>query len=966
MGPAGLGMPQESGPTLLFPRQPGPAAVADPFGLRVMTGPAYGEAPYGVRPRDGYTFELAGTVDDGQLRAVPVAPDGAYNTNYALVTPRSPRSVAFLPSVSIVDTGRVRDDTTRQFALPGFQLPDRDSVTGWVPRPLGSGDRRSQRPSRASKSQSLPNLIAGLTDEIEISPAESYGGNVRYTLTREDLLRGASTPEEVEQRLRIWSGFARANPGNRVPRSIEQAEAPRQPGVLNRQTGLPDDRPVYLRGGSLADQVEAGVLNTDKGGTRSIDASGERTLQKGSAELHPFGTVPVVMAGPGGRLSVQEFDPTRLVETWDVDPDNTAAFLRTEDASVGDVVEQVLQEAQTPVVRGSELLRRGFTPLEQPDGTLVGNLSDGTPVYAPVDSETGSPITGASGEQLFRLGSPTSRNADAIRAGVAPVIGGSFQMVPDTGTSVGAGGLEAGLRRGFTFSPGRAEGGDLPLFNITTPEQAKAYVRSIVKQSGDHPLVTSLYAMDSTGRPVQLLQPAIGADGLATGHFNPVRSQWIGPAALMPGDSEAAIAARKGAEKWGARPAQYGGGGLNREDVSLVGLASNLQKGAFMQKPVTVENPLARMIASGQLPVETLEDPRLASLFPPGSQARIRLNQDVIAAGGVAPFTDGLLPVVTRQASPGVSPFQAFTATPLPPRETGPVQRELVIPTPGGSSLQRAMAQALFGPPSETRSRPSGRRAPLPVAPEPAPQPVPGEYVVDADGQMRVVTGPLPNRFAPDPADAVAAYMAAQAKMQWPNGVRWTQARPLEGTWNEEQSFPVFRGGNPARGRTAAPQQGGYIQPGLLPRIGEEVRRSLADVELPVGRAAGPYARAPYYGIDLDPYQRAATARGAARGFDYGAMAAALGDGTPRSTAPLRRVESWRPDPAAPGSQQLVRRMGDVMTGAPVVPDANVGSPEHERAMRQLAMRLRNRAQSQTLGPVDWRAALPSPVQGLL
>jgi hypothetical protein len=940
--------------------------MADPFGLRVMTGPAYGEAPYGVRPRDGYTFELVGTVDDGRLRTVSVAPDGAYRTNYVPVAPARPRSATFSSSASVEDTGRVLDNTARQLALPGFELPIKDSVTGWGQRPSGSSDRPSQRPSNVSKSQSLPNLIAGLADEIEISPTESYGGNVRYVLTRNDLLRGASTPKEVEQRLRVWSGFARANPGNRVPRSIEQAEAPRQPGVLNRQTGLPDDRPVYLRGGSTADQIEVGVLNADRGGTRSMDASGEKLLQKGAVEMYPYDTVPVVMAGPGGRLSVQRFDPTRLVETWDVDPDNTAAFLRTKDANVGDVVQRVLQGAQTPVVRESELLRRGFTPLEQPDGTLIGSLGDGTPVYAPVDRETGNPITGASGEQLFRLGSPTSRNADDIRAGVAPVIGGSFQMVPDTSTSVGAGGLEAGLRRGFTFSPGRAEGGDLPLFDITTPEQAKAYVRSIVNQSGDHPLVTSLYAMDSTGRPVQLLRPVIGDDGLATGHFNPVRSQWIGPAALMPGNSEAAIAARKGAEKWGSQPARYGGGGLGREDVSLVGLASGLQKGAFMQEPATVGNPLARMIASGQIPVETLEDPRLASLFAPGSQARIRLNQDVIAAGGAAPFTDGLLPVVVKRGSPGMSPFQAFTATPLPLRETGPVQRELAIPTPGGSDLQREAAQVLFGLPSESRSRQSGRRAPLPAAPELALQPAPGEYVVDTDGQMRVVTAPLPDRFTPDPADAVAAYMARQARQQWPSGVRWTQARPLDGTWNEGQPFPVFRGGSSARGGMAAPQQDEYIQPGLLPRIGEEVRRSLADVELPVGRAAGPYARAPYYGIDLDPYQQAATARGAARGFDYGAMAAALGDGTPRAVVPVRRTEPWRPDPTAPGSQQLVRRMGGVVTGAPVVPDANVGSPEHERAMRQLAMRLRNRAQNQTLGPIGWRAEPPSLVQRLL
>ena len=966
--------------------------MPDPFGLGVMTGPAYGMAPSGVRPREGYTFELLGTVNDGRLQTVPTAPDGVYDTNYALVTPSSGRYERSPLEGRVVDTGRVRDDATRQLGLPGFTLSADDSLTGFVPRPTDQANRRPQGPSRRSKSQSLPNLIAGLADEAEFSPYEGYDGGVRYTLTRDDLLRGVSTPEEAAQRLRIWSGFAAANPGNRVARSIEQAEAPRRPGALNRETGLPDDRPTYLRGGALADQIEQSALNADVGGARSMDAAGESTLQRGSAEMNPFGTVPVVMAGPGGRLSVQRIDPTRLMETWDVDPDNTAAFRRTKDANVGDVAQQVLQEAQTPVVRQGELARRGFVPLEQAEGTLIGSLDDGTPVYAPVDPRTGDPVTGASGEQLFRLGAPTSRNADVMRSGLAPVIGGGFQMVPDMSTTVGAGGLEAGLRRGFTFSPGRAEGGDMPLFNITTPEQARAYVRSIAGQSGDHPLMTSLYAIDSAGRPVQLLQPTVGADGRGTGHFNPVREQWIGPAALMPGNSEAAIAARRGAEKWGTRPEQYGGGGLSRDDVSLSGLASSIQKGSFMQTPGTVDNPLARMIASGRLPVEALQDPRLASLFSPGSQARIRLNQDVIAAGGAAPFTDGLAPIVAEARPSGMSPLQVFTATPLPAGGTGPVQRELAIPTPGGSSLQREMARNLFGAPSEVQTQSSGRRTPLPAA-APAPvAPAFGEYVVDADGQMRVITGATPSSYSPDPIDAVAAYMAAQARQQMPSGLRWAQARPLEGTWNEGQPFPVFRGELAPRGRaSAAPSglRGGdpfyvfdasgapvrqgvapaapvaapaaqpaeYFQPGLLPQVGEEVRRSLTDVELPVGRAAGPYAKARYYGIPLDSYQQAATARGAARGFDYEAMAAALGGGASRPATPMRRAEDWRPDPAVPGGQQLVRRVGNIVTGSPAGPDANIGSPEHERAMQQLAMRMRYRQQSQGLGPTDWRAA---------
>jgi len=85
-----------------------------------------------------------------------------------------------------------------------------------------------------------------------------------------------------------------------------------------------------------------------------------------------------------------------------------------------------------------------------------------------------------------------------------------------------------------------------------------------------------------------------------------------------------------------------------------------------------------------------------------------------------------------------------------------------------------------------------------------------------------------------------------------------------------------------------------------------EIRRMVASPvdQYPIGRRAGPYATAPYYGLggDASPYQQPMTAAGAAGGFDY-------------------------------------RRMVEGLNAPP-------GSPEHNLAMAQLAMRVKRRNES--------------------
>jgi hypothetical protein len=179
----------------------------------------------------------------------------------------------------------------------------------------------------------------------------------------------------------------------------------------------------------------------------------------------------------------------------------------------------------------------------------------------------------------------------------------------------------------------------------------------------------------------------------------------------------------------------------------------------------------------------------------------------------------------------------------------------------------------------------------------------------------------LPRRFTPDPIDDVSLYMARQAAS------RGAQPAPAASGIRGGDPFYVFDpAGNlkqAGTGMHSAPAPGPVVYeqtelPIQLPRRGDVSSSMIADGDYPVGRPAGPYARAAYYGQgDPAAYQQAATPRGALGGFDYGTMAADLG--------------------------------------------AEVGSPEQERALRQVAMRIRRRLQNPPAAPR--LAGAPAPDQ---
>jgi hypothetical protein len=607
--------------------------------------------------------------------------------------------------------------------------------------------------------------------------------------------------------------------------------------------------------------------------------------------------------GPDGNFRIAEYDVGGAYNTVDREPDSTAAFMREKQVSIGQAVLDAMDAAKTPMVGSAQLERMGFQQLEQPVRNLIGfvpaqGAGDPVPVYR------------TNTEGNFRIGHPTNRNEAQLRQEAGNVLGaGSTGWRADPTTTVGARGLANQAQQGYTFSIGTDLGGSMPLFDVRDQPSAQAYVDMLRGQPADGFLAREkLYALDSEGRPVQALVPRI-VDGQATGQLLPLRRGSLGPVALMAGDDAATVNLRKEAENWGARQ------GLENTSLEKA-LGREAGTGAFMaDSSVAPGNPIAAMLASGQITADALNnDPRMQAVFPPGSYARTLLNQEVTSRYGgrvAAPF-----PAASQQPRAAADPVQGELALTMPS-----IQPAYSAPE---APLQQAAARAIFGPPSAVTTRASGPRYALP---EVASGPAYGSYIAGPGGQMRLagVAEQLatfsPHRFTPDPIDDVSLYMARQAAS------RKAQPAPAATGIRGGDPFYVFDpAGNlkqTGTGMHSAPAPGPVVYeqtelPIQLPRRGDVSSSMIADGDYPVGRPAGPYAREAYYGQgDPAAYQQAATPRGALGGFDYGTMAADLG--------------------------------------------AEVGSPEQERALRQVAMRIRRRLQNPPAAPR--LAGAPAPDQ---
>jgi hypothetical protein len=849
----------------------------------------------------------------------------------------------------IAETGRVLAPE-RQLGMPQMRLRGLDARVGDAP----AAKKRVGR----NLENAIPRLLAGEVDSVTLPDVWLPGNNRQTTLTRADFLRGA-TGEQVEQRLAELSSLLGEAFPVRVPRSAEQAEAQALlRGKLDRRTGLPEHEPPHLRGAQGALVAEDAAFNADVGGYRGEDPASVSDWTKSTPELHPYGKAAVVEIGPGGVPRVAEYEVGGTYETVDREPDSTAAFLREKPVSIGQAVQDAMDAAKTPMVRSLQLKRMGFVPLEVPEGNMIGHVPG-------AGGEDAIPVYRTNTEGNFRIGHPTNRSEADLRAGAAQVlkVGHEMRWAPDTEMTIGAGGLAGGLQRGFTFSLGNELGGSMPLLDIRDKRGAQEYIRMLTGQRADglgpdgFLAREPVYAMDSTGRPVQALMPQI-VDGRATGHLLPMKRQeeWAGPAVLMPGSDKATVTARKDAEAWGKSV------GLENTSLERV-LGSEIGAGSFMADPsMAPGDAIADALIRGTVSVDMLDrDPYFRRVFRPGSYERTMLNQNVISRSGGKvrpPF-----PAEERVLQGDLGIVAPYAVEPIP---GAPVERFRTNPAwgSGGSALQEEATAALFGAPTDSARVPSGPRAVATTPPAP-PAPAYGSYVVDPDWQMRLagVAEELPNRYAPGVLTDVADYMmsgrgarqpvAGQEAVRGASGLRENDRFYLfnpDGSPKGSGTVPVLS--SPSASAPAAYEQlelGISVPPGpdaSVPRLGEEVR-SYMD-EIPVGRPAGPYDSRPYYGTgDLSVYRQAATPAGAMRGFDYGRMANDLGLDVPVVTG-VEMLDD--------GRKRVLTR--DERAAAEA--QSAAAARAHELAMAQMAMRIRHRRENPPPSP---RFARPEPEQ---
>jgi len=884
----------------------------------------------------------------------------------------------------IVDTGR---EATRieQSALPNVALRGSRRYVGDV-RPgqtlfgqgggrresSGSGRSRVPLAPRGNLSNEIPRLLAGEVDEIVI-PSGRTAQTRPTVLTRDDFLRGVNTPEEAQQRIAEVTALIGEGFPVRVPRNAEQAEAQAQlQGVLNRRTGLPDDEPSHLRGARGALAAEDTAFNADAGGYRAEDPGSVDDWTKSTPELNPYGKAAMVELGPDGNFRIAEYDVAGGYQTVDREPDSTASFMREKQISRGQGVLDAMDAAKTPMVGDAQLERMGFVPLERPEGNLIGFVA----------TETGEgpvPVYRTTTPGNNRVGWPTNRNENEARRGAAAALGtGGPAIVPDQTVTAGLQGLSNQVNRGYTFSIGEDLGGSMPLFDMRDQQSVGNYVDLLRGQPADGFLASQrVYALRPDGTPVQALIPRI-VDGQATGHLMPLREGQAGPVALMTGDGEATVALRKRAEAWGERQ------GLTNTSLEAA-LSKEAGAGSFMADPSVSPANLADMVIQGVIsPSDLQNNPQIRGLFPEGSYARTLLNQEVISRSGgtvAAPF-----PPMSAWPRQGPAPVQLGLKFPVAPpvysAPEAPLQQAAAAETLGGQAeRQLSLVRAMRAPDgSLTRVRPvegSFSYAPSYIdaveeymASRPRPtvvrnrtngymQPELGlsaptgdsRFGIEPSGQMRIAAS-VPSAYAPDPVDDLSIYMAQQAHARGltpQEGAGWTTARPLGDSANPEP-FSVFRPAPGAQASASFPEQ--TELPIRLPRMGEDVRSAMiADGDYPVGRPAGPYFRAPYRGLgDPSSYQVAATAKGAARGFDQGAyrqMAENIGLEVPA----VSRVA------AGPDGRRRVMGANEFTAAAA---EADAMARAQELAMAQLAMRIRHRQQNPPASP---RFAGPSGME---
>jgi hypothetical protein len=846
----------------------------------------------------------------------------------------------------------------KQLSIPGIptrNMPGRSYTPG------------NEAPARPKRSEALQNAVLGRAETAElVDPALLGGAMNRWDpdgefakdvqnpeIPAEWIAAGYQVPVGVVERLR-GLGLRRdgrfpetvTDPGT-VRRDVLRLEvgdpavageyldlldpaerspirggAPYAGDPIDYATGLPSDVPIALRGRSGGLRAENIALGADRGGFASIDpASVSLRARRSGGDQAPFQTVDVVMANGDGTFSVQKFDPTTAVRQRTLDPDSTAPFGRSEDQSMGSAVQEVMNEAKTPVMTRSALLaareagRFRPLPLDQREGSLVGYITQAgadapLPVYAPM--EEGRPLmtAGEAPEQLYRIGNPLNRNDVAVRAGLSELTG----LAPVWGTRpqrhrpVSKGALVEQMQRGYTVAPGadpdavlapEALVAQLNALRGVTAEDARSSMGQLVVGTGPELAATirggaegvgpfrnaGYYAEQAFGVPRSTLVPEVDqATGRATGRLLPMERTQAGPAMLLS-DTLARI---KGEEFGERRGNMFGRVGLERE-------AGALGKGAYVAATPTVDGiqrVIAPMITSGRLTAEAIQgDPQMARLFAPGSQARELLNQAVVGA------TNGRMRMNWTDQPVAVTPMGRVMPDPMEPQ--GPASAYY----PGGVAQaplqQEAAARVLANP--ESRQLQIMRAFRDPEGGHIGVRPMTGEFQYAPSEAYDAALAKLSSRA---PAVAIRDRTPAQqlelglagatargGQMELPIALpqgaepSWGTrvAQGLEQTYARDAFGYSMNAARPLPSTAIADGSGSVHvlspiravdQPGLPFRDIDTEPRVLA--EGLVGTVPGPYAGASYYNTPLDrsQYQGSMSGRG---DFDYAAMADQVG-----------------------------------------------------------------------------------------
>jgi hypothetical protein len=745
----------------------------------------------------------------------------------------------------------------------------------------------------------------------------------------------------------------------------------------------------------------SGFSGEDPSRVRSSERTGRRPVGAISGD-DTERAVPIAVTRADGTLGVVYVDPTVEARNIDIPIDQRLSAYNSDAQdyeTVSALAAEIRRQAKPQLMPRSALVGNSrFTPVpkEERKGSLIGYLAqtgrDGnrmvtgeSPVYAPVVNRAGDPLRmdrdvpdGFYGSRIlnergFRVGSGTnlvdvdgyvrpelaqvlSETGLPVRRGLVPA--GAPGSMERNANMVRLGDIEEMLRGGLAV---RQRGG---LADLTPGELRQLATAVRMQPSGDdNPAlyVTRPVAGGAQG-PAELvdtLLPEVQQNPrVMTGSFVRGVQGEIGPAV-----ANSSVDIRRAAEEFLKR---QGG-----EDVaSLSGLLSGLAAAGTrppqsgLDAPASA-SPVVQMLARQVAPAAG------GGQVPPGVAYRL-MTPPVLGS----PTTEQLSPVLPAAGSHGarilaedihgylqgsVPMSQIVQGLQLQQRQAEPMGRVMPDPMepqgPHSAYYPSGVAQAPL-------QQQAARRV-LPAAKGGARQLAIHRAFRGPDGEL-IGVRPMTGEFQYAPSEA---YDAAMRVLEYPlnPGTTATVVRDRTPTQQLELDLAgaTARGGQlelpislpqgvePSWGNRAsqaleqlyARDAYGYDmrraqQPAVFDQLGVPFRDITGEaVTLPpaqVGRRPGPYATSPIYRTALDRSLYQSSLSGTP-GFDYADMARRSGAGGSYGPV-LTRVSKVQDTPAG-----IVTDTRNVYGPSPDNLGMDIGSPEQERALAQLAMRIRAR-----------------------